>query len=133
MKKLFLVLLIPFIALSCTDDENNGTNITMINLSAKASDWKFQNQLESYYYVTYTMPEINAWVYANAVVSVYQTLDGATQPLPVVRHKQDSQGIKWTRTIDYDYGLKTITIYVTDSDFEKDPPGDMTFKVALIW
>ncbi|MBP6609815.1 MAG: hypothetical protein KA206_01865 [Paludibacter sp.] len=133
MKKLFYLLLIPIIALSCTDDDTYESDITLINLSAKASDWKFKDQLESYYYVSFTMPEINAWVYDNAVVSVYQTFDDATQPLPVVMHNQDSEGVRWTRTIDYEYGLKTITIYVTDSDFEKDPPGNMTFKVALIW
>lgn len=133
MKKLLIFILLPLLFASCTDNENDGTNITMINLAAKASDWKRQIQAEPYYYVTYTMPEINSWVYNNGVINVFQTFSGATQPLPVVRHNQDSQGAQWTRTIDFDYGVRTLTIYVTDSDFEEDPPGEMTFKVAIIW
>lgn len=135
MKKLFFLVIISFLVLSCTDDDKDGTNIQTINLSAKAGDWKWidNDPLQPYYKVTYTMPEIYSWIYNNGVVNVYQTFSGGTQPLPVVRHNQDNAGVLWTRTIDYEYGLKTLTIFVTDSDFQPDPPGNMTFKVALIW
>ena len=53
--------------------------------------------------------------------------------MPYVRHYEDINGVLWTRTVDYDYAVGNIAIYVTNSDFIKDLPEKMTFRVVMMW
>lgn len=133
MKRLFYLLIISLLAVSCDDDN---TNIKIINLAVNQADWVENTDskgLNRYYSCLFNVPEITPWIYNNGVVNTYITFDYASQPLPYVRHLEDMDGFRWTRTVDYEYESGKIRIFVTNSDFIEDLPEKMTFKVAIIW
>lgn len=132
MKRFFYIFIIAFLFISCTDEDNIGTNINTINLTVNTNDWVWNNT-GRYYSATFNMPEINNWTYNNAVISVYKVHEYTTQPLPVVTYKEDQNGYKWSNTTDYEYEPGYITIYSTNSDFYNSRPESMNFKVAIIW
>lgn len=136
MKKLFYLLVISLLTVSCVDINDDQTNIKTISLVVNQNDWVENTDskgLNRYYSCTFNMPEITTFVYNSGVVNTYFTSDYASQPLPLVRHLEDDKGFRWTRTIDYEYERGKLRIFVTNSDFIKDIPESMTFKVALIW
>jgi len=131
--------LIPFFALaillaSCTFNtvENN---IKVINLTARASDWTphvddYGQNL--YYSCTFDMPEFTPGFYELGTVQTYNMLNGAQQALPYVRHFETNLA-RWTRTIDFEYAVGSMTIFVTNSDFAVDEPDGMEFRVVMQW
>ena len=54
-------------------------------------------------------------------------------PLPCVRHYENGNGDRWTRTIDCEYWHGGLTIFVTDSDFAGSVPEPMSFRVMVSW
>ena len=79
------------------------------------------------------MPEITSFVYNSGTVLGYAVINDAQESLPYVRHYQDAAGAFWTRTVDFDYSVGGINVYVTNSDFVVDQPGDMNFRIVLMW
>ena len=81
------------------------------------------------------MPEINSVVFSDgAVIVYYLDSNNVQQPLPYVRHYQNSDGTVWTQTIDFDYSNGDMNIYVTNSNFAPiSPTVDMNFRVVLMW
>ncbi len=135
MKQLFYMLLISVLTLSCTDNDET-TNIKIINLSVPKADWievTDADKLNRYYYSSFNVPEITPWIYNNGVINAYIVLDAATQPLPYVRHFENLDGFKWTRTVDFEYESGKVRIFVTNDDFIPDLPQAMNFKVSIIW
>ena len=63
----------------------------------------------------------------------YIELTGVQQALPYTRHFENSNGVTWSRTIDFDYSQNDIHFYVTNNDFVADPPETMYFRVVFIW
>lgn len=80
------------------------------------------------------MPEITSSVFNNGSVVGYIVLSNSTaqQNLPYVQHFQNANGALWTQTIDFDYSVGGINVYVTNSDFVSDPPTAMNFRVVIM-
>ena len=139
MKKILLLFAVALFVVSCQGPEGpqgSGTNWKIINLVANRSDWQEnldQNGLNRYYSCHFTMSEINATVFNDGNVTSYIMINNAQQTLPYVRHYENTAGAQWTQTIDFDYTVGGMNVYVTNSDFVKDPPGTMNFRVALTW
>lgn len=142
MKKILLVCVVALFAVSCQGPmgpegpQGYGTNWKIINLVVNSSDWVMKTEttgLNRYYTAHFSMPEINATVYNDGSVISYIEITGAQQPLPYVRHYENAAGAMWTRTVDYDYSVGGINMYVTNSDFIVDPPETMNFRVVLMW
>ena len=81
------------------------------------------------------MPEITTFVYSSGSVLGYyiDNVNGVQQSLPYVRHYQNAANVLWTRTVDFDYSVGGVNVYVTNSDFAIDPPQAMNFRVVLMW
>lgn len=142
MKKISFLLLVTLILVSCQGPQGvegpqgYGTNWKIINLVGAQKDWVQNlddNGLNRYYSCNYNMPEINSTVFNDGNVTVYYVENGVQQPLPYVRHFQNTAGNFWTRTIDYDYSVGKLNIYVTNSDFAVDAPATMNFRAVLMW
>ena len=135
MKKAFILLLIPFFAISCSNFGDE-TRIKTVNLVVDQLDWVENTDADGknrYYSCSFSMPEITSNVYEYGSVQTYVTFENAQQAMPYVRHYEDINGVLWTRTVDYDYAVGNIAIYVTNSDFIKDLPEKMTFRVVMMW
>jgi len=138
MKKLLLLFAVALFVVSCQQEtpQGAGTNTKIINLTASPSDWVENldpNKLNRYYSCHFNMPEINSTVFNDGSVTGYIMIDNAQQPLPSVRHFQNTAGALWTQTIDFDYVVGGVNVYVTNSDFAVDPPGAMNFRMVLMW
>ena len=144
MKKTLLLFAVALFVVSCQGPagpegpQGPGTNWKVINLVANQSNWQEnldENGLNRFYSCHFTMPEITSTVFNDGSVAGYYLNDITTvqQPLPYVLHLQDTKGHFWTRTIDFDYSVGGMNVYVTNSDFVVDPPGIMNFRVALTW
>lgn len=135
MKRLLYLFIISLMVVSCVDVNEDNTNIKIINLSVKSTDWvRYPNQGNfEYYSVAFNMPEINNWVYNNGVINAYRTHVSYAQQLPTVIHKKNNLNQLWTETVDYQYEPGRVIIYVTSSDFTDERPENMTFKVSLVW
>lgn len=104
------------------------------------ADYRDQNN-NIYYSCTVNVPEIDDFVYESGTILVYYEMitsdalghvSKAQQILPYTRH-YDNGTDRWTRTVDYDFGEGYINFYVTNSDFKIDPPGDMRFRVVIMY
>lgn len=135
MKKAFILLSIAIFAISCTTDFDD-TKIKTIELKVNSNEWVEnvdKDGINLYYSSTFNVPEITSRVYSEGIVNVYITYDNSQQILPFVRHYENKEGVLWTRTVDFDYSVGDIKIYVTNSDFFKDTPETMTFRVVLVY
>ena len=143
MKKTLFLFLIALSVISCQGPvgpegpQGYGTNWKIINLVANSSDWVENVDpagLNRYYSTHFSMPEIDSNVFNNGTVLSYIMINNSTQEnLPYVRHFQNAAGAFWTQTIDYDYSVGSLNVYVTNSDFVSDPPVAMNFRVVLMW
>jgi len=78
------------------------------------------------------MPEFTPAFYSMGNVQTYYMMNGAQQALPYVRH-YETNATRWTRTVDFEYAVGSMTIFVTNSDFLIDPPVGMDFRVVMTW
>jgi len=142
MKKVILFIALAFILASCQGPvgpegpQGIGTNWKIINLVVSSTDWieKTDNTgLNRYYTYHFSMPEISSFVYTDGTILGYNVDNGVQNSLPYVRHYQNTAGFFWTRTIDFDYSVGGVNVYVTNSDFAVDPPTTMNFRIVLMW
>jgi len=141
MKKTFYLFLVALFVVSCQgpvgpEGPQGGTNTKIINLVAASGDWIETldgNGLNRYYYAHFSMPEITSTIFSDGSVSSYLVIDGVQQSLPTVRHYQNADGSSWTQTIDFDYSIGGINVYVTNSDFKPNPPAAMNFRTVIMW
>jgi hypothetical protein len=142
MKKILLLFVVALTVASCQGPvgpegpQGYGTNWKIINLVAAKTDWVASvdnNGLNRYYSCHFSMPEITSFVYNSGTVIAYINFNSSQQTLPYVQHYQNLAGNFWTRTIDYDYSIGGMNVYVTNSDFVVDPPDAMNFRVVLMW
>jgi len=145
MKKAFLLFLVAVLAASCDgpmgppgrDGRDGQVNKKIIDIDVPSRQWRvdYDENGNRFYYAQFNMPEITKNVYDNGIVSVYHELNGNQIVLPYTRHNGE-YGYNWTRTIDVDFTIGSMTFYVTDSDFADVPaawPETMFFRVVLIW
>ena len=141
MKKSFYLFLVALFVLSCQgpvgpEGPQGGTNTKIVNLVASAGDWIETldvNQQNRYYYCYFSMPEITSAIFMDGSVSTNLLIDAIQQPLPTVRHYQNPDGSSWTQTIDFDYSVGGVNVYVTNSDFKPNPPATMNFRTVIMW
>lgn len=135
MKKIYFLFTIALLFVSCKQ-EDNGTSWEIINLEVRSSDWTVNtddNGLNRYYFCAFEMPEITSAIYSQGTVLAYYTMDGAQIILPYVRHYENVDGDMWTQTVDFDYSVGVLNVYVTNSDFFDEVPPAMNFRVVLMW
>lgn len=135
MKKILLFLFIATLTISC-DDDSIDLQSKFVNIVVKQNDWVVNTDadgLNKFYSYQFQMPEISPVIFNSGLMSSYIVLDNAQQSLPYVRHYEDIKGFMWTRTIDCDYAVNKMNIYVTNSDFIDDLPEKMNFRVVLLW
>jgi hypothetical protein len=137
MKKLFLILAVALAVISCRDSVSDELDTKqIISLKVNSADWVENTDnagLNRFYSYHFPINEINSTIYNNGAVVGYIELDDRQQTLPYVRHFENSNGIMWTRTVDFDYLKGGVNIYVTNSDFMSDPPETMNFRIVLMW
>jgi len=146
MKKVLLSIFLLVLLGSCTkeyyyypdtpstDGVVNGWKI--IQLSVRTSDWRSSvddDGLNLYYYADFSIPEITNNIYLNGLVQCYRDYGGRQTLLPSVLHIEDTDGDRWTQTVDYEYYPGGISIYVTCSDFYPLTPEAMDFVLHIIW
>lgn len=137
MKKTLLLFLIAIMVVSC-EDSTKDVKIKTIDLRVNSNEWieNLDNDgLNRFYSCHFSMPEITPTVYNSGTVTSYIVLANplAQQVLPYVRHFQDTAGAYWTQTVDYDYNVGGMNVYVTSSDFAAVPPAAMDFHIVLMW
>ena len=133
MKKALLLFSIALIVVSC-NDASKDISLTNIDLQAKSTDWVVNTDQAGVYSVHFNMPEITTGVFNSGLVTTYIVLDNPTaqEPLPYVRHYQNSDGSLWTQTIDFDYSANGMNVYVTNSNFLNNPPSTLNFRVVIM-
>jgi hypothetical protein len=135
MKKIYLLLVVVSLFISCQNDDENintDTQWSVVNLSAGQNDWILSSD-NSYFYCQFAMPEITSYIYTQGLVQIYYKVDGGQEALPYVRHFQDSEGALWTRTVDANFTSGLLTVYVSYSDFYMETPPAMNFRVVMMW
>lgn len=121
----------------------------VIFLDARESDWQRKavdtDGSNAFYQVSFDIPELDKFIYDEGLVQCYIEYDAGTdnasqQLLPKVLHREDydseNNQMLWTETIDYDYTVGNVNIYLTYSDFpgaDIKPEGNMTFRLVLMW
>jgi hypothetical protein len=145
MKKniyIFIVLAFECFALvSCEDSissfQENITTKQVYNFEVKAKDWIANTDKTGhnlFYSYNFKLIDLNPDItLQNCAVLAYIILGNYEQPLPMVRHFEDADGNLWTRTVDFDFSLKDINFYVTNSDFFAEIPEKMIFRVVFLW
>ena len=125
-----------------TRDEVDWTTITV---TIDADEWNYNSNSDDtgYYYADVKVREIDKDVCRNGLVCCYMYDDAVQTQLPCTRYMSDGKH-QWTRTIDFDFYKRGITIYVTDfvtqneastkpsDDFVPDEPGDIKFRIAVL-
>ena len=144
MKKVLLLFIIALIVFSCNDTTNdisvaqlnNTNNPTTIDIRVKSNEWILNTDTVSgnkYYTYHYSIPLITSSAFDTAKINSY-ILTGSSsnqQTLPYVGHLQNTAGKSWTQTIDFDYAVGGINLYITNSALNADPPGTMDFNVVI--
>ncbi|MHB9140665.1 MAG: hypothetical protein ACYC25_02170 [Paludibacter sp.] len=141
MKKIYFLFIVAVFFVSCQGPigpegpAGIGTNWQIINLTVASGDWvvKHDNDGNIYYAAHFPMPEITSFVYTDGTVIGYIDLNGVQMTLPYVTHFKNAANQSWTRTVDYDYSVGGMNVYVTNSDFAADPPAAMNFRIVLMW
>ena len=139
MRKLLLLLTIAVFAVSCESLETSRKQ--SYEFTARANEWTrvVGNSGEVFYTCTKYFPELTISIFNTGNVIAYVREEGNVQNiLPRVRHRADGPE-KWTSTLDYTFGVGSITFVYTNSDFRYKPyedfeePGEQLIRVVLEW
>lgn len=145
MKKTLLLVVITLFLASCGGPmgpqgpagyDGANTNWKIVDLVVNSSDWVENVDAFSrnrYYSCHFNMPEISSFIFSSGSVNTYIKIDNKQQPLPYVRHFENAQLIMWTRTVDYEFLVGGLNVFVTNSDFLQQTPETMRFRVVLMW
>ncbi len=146
MKKLLLISSILVVLVSCETttyiERPVNFNRKIIDIKVPATAWQYSNKADNnFYFAEISVPEITKDVYDNGIVAMYieySNSDGSMSlgAMPSVRHKEYNKNGTWvgyTETIDYEYSVGKVVIYVTYSDFATTNPGDIYFLLKMLW
>lgn len=136
MKRFFFMLMLALMSLSfssCGGDVYYYSDQEVIQIKLTADRWTKMSSpdMPGYYAATFDVPVLTQWVYNTATVSCEMVYADARQPLPCVTHYKNDLGEMWTRTVDFQYGIRKVTVYVTNSDFYDEVPELMQFRLTM--
>lgn len=127
-------------------EPGTSTQWKIINLTVPTGNWELasnDDDTNPYYYATFDVPELDDFIYDQGLTKCYIEFNRGTdnayqQELPYVRHfeayNDNNEQIIWTQTVDYDFGIGFVNVYVTFSDFFVDErPETMDFRLVLMW
>lgn len=137
MKKsmtLLLFALMAFVFSSCGEYTQTYYDQEVIQLDLTADRWTKHSSetMPVYYSASFDVPELTSYNFRTAVVSCELVYTDSRQPLPVTTHHMNGLGEMWTRTVDFQYGLGYVSIYVTSSDFYDEVPEKMYFRLSIL-
>lgn len=158
MKKTVLLLVAALALVACEgpqgpkgDKGDPGVGSWKI-IDLKVDTWNYSNAANNnYFYADFNVPELTAFIYDYGLAQCYIEYNSGTeqrtqQLLPMSRHKEEQivnaggekQWVFYTETIDFDYGIGNVRIYLTQSDFNyeidtKWEPDPMLFRLVLLW
>lgn len=135
MKKFGILAALLVLMVSCSDDTPD-TSWKVITVRVLSSDWVASvdnNGQNLYYSCSVNLPELSAFIYQNGIVQTSYVKDGVQLPLPYVRHHENTDGNLWTTTVDNEYEVGRMYLYVTNSDFFNERPETMNFRIVLLW
>lgn len=133
---------------SCNKQEIiKGVEFESILINVPQKSWNYTNDdSNNYFYATVDMPEITEYAFDNGLIKVYRTYNFDTNnptqiELPYVRPMEryfpdDDFWEFYTEQIDYEYGIGTMTLFFTMSnfDYELDEsliPENMQFRCVI--
>ncbi|MDR1054591.1 MAG: hypothetical protein LBL90_01915 [Prevotellaceae bacterium] len=142
MKKLLFLLIIPFLAVACSDSDDS-TELFVDYYTIRQNEWirvGEQDQLNTFYMSpAINIPQLSNYVYDAGAVMVYMEIDGKFHtPLPYTIYNGEINEFGkrlWSALYDYEYTPGFITFYSTLSDFYDGGqiPPTTTFKVVFLW
>ena len=160
MKRVLFLMLTALLLVACEgpqgpqgpkgDQGDPGVGTWKI-IDLKVDKWQYSNAANNnYFYADFNVPELTEFIYDYGMVQCYIEYNSGTenriqQLVPISRHREESvtEGgeTKWvfyTETIDYDYGIGNVRIYLTQSDFNYEidtpwAPEPMLFRLVLLW
>ena len=144
MKKVILFTLLATIFVSCEGpmgprgyDGRDGLLSVwhVIELPANSTDWQGfpNNSNPAFYSIAFNVPEITENIFLDGVVLCYLFDNGRQIILPSVRHYQEGDFL-YTQTIDYEYYVGGIEVFLTNSDFFYPArPANMTFVLQILY
>jgi hypothetical protein len=160
MKKiLFTLLLVTFSFTACegppgppgpSGTDGMGSYWKVIERTIKPNQWElvteekdgYPNDLGSYYFYEFGMPELTDNIVNDGLVMVYYYNSNYTtwSPLPYIvpAYDFDANGneILYTESYSFDYTRESVGLYFDVSNFytgDYKPRRDMTFKVVIIY
>lgn len=138
MKKILFPLLIALMGLglsSCGNENYIYENQEVLHISLTADSWtRCQSEdVPLYYAATFDVPELTRKVYGSGLVSCEIVFSDARQALPYITHYQNAAKEMWTRTVDFQYAVGKVTVFVTTSDHLDEVPEVMDFRLSLVY
>ena len=164
MKKLFLAIMCMALFCACEGpqgprgpqgpkgdkgDDAASTQWTIINQTVTYNDWQQDGNALS---VNIAVPELTKEIYDGGMMKVFLVFENYMNELPCTRYRsykiQDSDGNDvldgnnnptlgyYSQTIDVDFMVGAIKIYITNSDFQgydEEGTDPMTFHIMLIY
>lgn len=142
MKKLLLLAVAVFTLSACEGDkyyecdcEGDGLYMHSLDIASRPSTWALMDG--RYFKTTVDYPQLTNFVYKYGQISVYLYLDeGEVQiALPCTRYfSEDNNGNprNWSQTIDYEYTVGELNLFVTDINYNPGKP-DYNFRAVLTW
>ena len=112
----------------------------IVPVEIAGSNWEvFENEFESYHWVTVELPELTDYIFDEGLVHAYYKFDNnAKTGLPYVKTTVGNDGIPYTETYSCDFVLgnpSTATFHLEASDaglYDGNPPA-ASFQIILIW
>ncbi len=153
MKKLLLFMFAALTLMSCEGPQgppgrDGFVNYKIIDLQINQNEWEYSNGANNNFFsATFSMPEITSHIYNNGLVQVYREYNTGTSQarqilLPQTRHNEvqlaSGDWAFFTETVDYEYGVGTLSIFYTVSDFDYEintsfVPETMHFRAVIMW
>ena len=107
-----------------------GTDFTIINVTAQPQDWLAlgnPGDPDFQYYVEFNAPEIDRFVFENAMITGYLIDNGTAYTLPNTVNFAD-----YTREFSMYFGQGYLGFVVKDSDLQTTPPADpLQYRVYI--
>ena len=131
MKKLLLLLAVPFILLACEGPEGPPGPGTwdVYDVEINPGDWIRDNS-RSFFYFPFQDDYLSSVIYNDGIVLAYLEMDGKYQTLlPYTRYFEG-----WSELMDFEFYTGGITFFSTPSDFDtRDRPARAVIRIVYLW